>query len=197
MRVGLYGQVRRVWAPRGVKVTQSVQIERKWAYLALAVDVHTGRFSWCWLDNMKGESIAQTIRQWQAEGIAGVVWDGARGHHTKVVRARGVALVQQPPFSPESNPVSRDTSSRRRAGLSRPCSEEARCQSRLGRFCCSSGANPTTDVLVLDFRNISNTLSKHTFTMSNWCYQNFTFSVKIEQTWPYDSLTWKVGLRFA
>ena len=56
---------------------------------------------------MKGESIAQAVRQWQAEGIAGVVWDGARGDRAKVVRALGVALVQQPPYSPELNPVER------------------------------------------------------------------------------------------
>ncbi len=67
--------------------------------------------------------------------------------------------------------LSRDTSSRRRVSLSRPRSEEARCRSRLGRFCCSSGANPTIDVLVLDFRNSSNASSKHVFTMSNWYYE--------------------------
>ena len=49
----------------------------------------------------------QVVRQWQAEGIAGVVWDGARGDRAKIIRVLGVALVQQPPCSPELNPVER------------------------------------------------------------------------------------------
>ena len=107
MRVGLFGQVRRVWAPRGVKVCQQVQMERQWAYLALAVDVRTGTLTWCWIENMKGESIAQALRQWQAEGVDAVVWDGARGHRAQVVQEVGVTLIQQPPYSPELNPVER------------------------------------------------------------------------------------------
>ena len=107
MRVGLLGQVRRVWAPRGVKISQKVQLERQWAYLALAVDVRTGTLTWCWMENMKGESIAQALRQWQAEGIEAVVWDGARGHRAQVVQEAGVTRIQQPPYSPELNPVER------------------------------------------------------------------------------------------
>ena len=33
MRVGLIGQVRRVWAPRGVKVEQAVECKYEWEYL--------------------------------------------------------------------------------------------------------------------------------------------------------------------
>ena len=64
--------------------------------------------------------------------------------------------------------LSRDTSLRRRTGLSRPRSEEA-C--RLGRFCRSSRAHATIDVLGLDVRTSSNALSKRGFTMSilHWC----------------------------
>ena len=39
MRLGLRGQVRRVWAPHGVKVEQPLQIDYEWTYLALGVDV--------------------------------------------------------------------------------------------------------------------------------------------------------------
>ena len=42
MRVGLLGQVRRVWAPRGVKVEQFVECKYEWAYLNLAVGSLTG-----------------------------------------------------------------------------------------------------------------------------------------------------------
>ena len=107
MRVGLHGHVRRVWAPRGVRVRQRVQIERVWAYLALAVDVRAGTLSWRWIENMKGESIAQAVRQWQEEGIEAVVWDGARGHKARVVQDVGMTLIQQPPYSPELNPAER------------------------------------------------------------------------------------------
>lgn len=107
MRVGLYGQVRRVWAPRGVKVRQPLQIAYAWTYLALAVDVRTGALSWCWIESMKGKAIAQAVRKWQEAGIEVVVWDGARGHKAQVVRDVGVTLVQQPPYSPELNPAER------------------------------------------------------------------------------------------
>lgn len=107
MRVGLHGQVRRVWAPRGVKVQQRVQMAYKWAYLALAVDVRAGRLSWHWMENMKGEAIAQGVQKWQEDGIEVVVWDGARGHRAQVVQQVGVTLIQQPPYSPELNPAER------------------------------------------------------------------------------------------
>ncbi|HUW14216.1 MAG TPA: hypothetical protein VM537_31125 [Anaerolineae bacterium] len=43
MRVGLIGQVRRVWAPRGVKVEQLVEYKYEWEYLNLAVNGLTGQ----------------------------------------------------------------------------------------------------------------------------------------------------------
>ena len=36
MRLGLIGQVRRLWAPRGVKVVQAVEYKREWLYLNLS-----------------------------------------------------------------------------------------------------------------------------------------------------------------
>ena len=57
MRVGLIGQVRRVWAPRGVKVEQLVERKYEWAYLNLAVSGLTGQLRWGWTENMKGASI--------------------------------------------------------------------------------------------------------------------------------------------
>ena len=39
MRFGLWGQVRRRWGRKGVKIIQKVQIEFAWQYLVLAVDV--------------------------------------------------------------------------------------------------------------------------------------------------------------
>jgi DDE superfamily endonuclease len=115
MRVGLLGQVRTVWAPRGVKVRQRVQMERKWRYLALAVDGARGRLSWCWIASMKEPAIAEAVRHWQADGVAAVVWDGAKGHRGETVRQAGVALVQQPPYAPEVQPAERVFEELRRA----------------------------------------------------------------------------------
>ena len=107
MRVGLYGQVRRVWAPRGVKVRQAVQIVYRWAYLALAVDVRSGRLLWSWIRRLKAEAIAQVVGSWQADGVEVVVWDGARAHKAQQVEQVGVRLICQPPYAPELNPVER------------------------------------------------------------------------------------------
>ena len=42
MRLGLIGQVRRRWTPRGVKLRQPVEFTYKWAYLNLAVNPMEG-----------------------------------------------------------------------------------------------------------------------------------------------------------
>ena len=64
MRVGLIGQVRQVWAPRGVAVTQAVQFARKYTYVAVALDPMTGRLWWAWQKNMKGEEMARIRGTW-------------------------------------------------------------------------------------------------------------------------------------
>ena len=107
MRVGRCGQVRRVWAPCGVKVRQRVQMQREWRSLALAVDGLRGRRCWCWSASLKGAAIAEAVQAWQEQGIAAVVWDGASGHRGPDVRPVGVTLVPQPPAAPELQPAER------------------------------------------------------------------------------------------
>jgi hypothetical protein len=107
MRLGLHGRVRRVWAPRGVKVRQRVQLRYEWRYLALAVDGVTGRLWWRWLPNMRKAAVAPVVAAWQAAGIAALVWDGAPAHRARLVREVGVTLVRQPPAAPELNPAER------------------------------------------------------------------------------------------
>ena len=107
MRVGLCGQVRRVWAPRGVKVRQRVQMTREWRSLALAVDGRRGTLRWSWIPNMKGAAIAEAVQAWQAQGLEAVVWDGASGHRAPEVRRVGLTLLQQPPYAPELQPAER------------------------------------------------------------------------------------------
>lgn len=105
--MGLIGQVRRVWAPRGVKVEQVVEYERKWAYLNLAVNGLTGQLCWDWTGNMKGESIAPVVNRWGEDDVEVLVWDRARGHRGPAYADVQVKLIEQPPYSPELNPAER------------------------------------------------------------------------------------------
>jgi transposase len=115
LRLGLHGRVRRVWAPRGVKVRQRVQLRYEWRYLALAVDAVAGRLWWQWLPNMRKEAVAPAVAAWQAAGIVALVWDGAPAHRARLVRDVGVRLVTQPAAAPELNPVERVFQELRRA----------------------------------------------------------------------------------
>ena len=107
MRVGLIGQVRRVWAPRGVKVEQLVEYKYEWEYLNLAVNGLTGQLHWDWTENMKGESIAPVVRSWERDGVEVLVWDGARGHHGPAYAEVEVKRIKQPAYSPQLNPAER------------------------------------------------------------------------------------------
>lgn len=107
MRVGLMGQVRRVWAPRGVKVEQMVEYEREWAYLNLAVNGLAGQLRWDWTENMKGGSIAPVVKRWGEDGVTVIIWDRARGHRGQAYATVQVNLIEQPPYSPELNPAER------------------------------------------------------------------------------------------
>ena len=115
MRLGLISQVRRVWAPRGIKVVQRVAMTREWRYLALAVDPQRGRLAWAWAPTMKQEAVAASVRSWKAAGVEAVVWDRASSHRAELVRAVGLALVEQPPYAPECNPAERVFEELRRA----------------------------------------------------------------------------------
>jgi transposase len=107
MRVGLLGQVRRVWAPRGVKVRQEVELKYEWVYLNLAVDGLAGTLHWEWTPNMKQDTIAEVVETLKEKGVRTIVWDGAPGHRGQKVREIGVTLIRLPPYSPELNPAER------------------------------------------------------------------------------------------
>ncbi|MCY3660473.1 MAG: transposase [Caldilineaceae bacterium] len=116
MRVGLRGQVRKVWAPRGVAVSQAVQIGWKYLYVAVAIDPMTGRLWWAWQKNMKGEEMARVGKVWAEDpNIDGWVWDGAGGHRGEDMQAVDAPQVVQPPYAPELNPVERFFRELRRA----------------------------------------------------------------------------------
>ena len=115
MRLGLRGVVRKVWAPRGVKVVQAQVLTYTWRYLALAVNGLTGTLHWTWTTSMKKEAIATVVGEWQTAGLAALVWDGAASHRAKLVRGVALPLITQPPAAPELNPAERVFEELRRA----------------------------------------------------------------------------------
>jgi hypothetical protein len=104
MRFGLWGQVRRRWGRKGVKIVQKVQIEFAWQYLVLAVDVLHNRLQWQWASRMNQDHLVPIFSQWQPEAV---VWDGASAHRGQRMKALGFACISLPPYSPELNPPER------------------------------------------------------------------------------------------
>ena len=104
-----------MWAPRGVKVRQRVQLVYEWRYLVLAIDGVSGRVWWQWTRSMRKEAIAPVVADWRNAGLAALVWDGAPAHRSHLVRDVGVTLITQPAAAPELNPVERLFQELRRA----------------------------------------------------------------------------------
>lgn len=104
MRLGLRGTVRRVLAPRGVRVVQKVQLVYEWSYLLLAVDPLRGHLRWDWIERMNTASLLPVLRRWK---LRCVVWDGAPSHQAKALSELEMVRVRQPAYSPELNPAER------------------------------------------------------------------------------------------
>jgi hypothetical protein len=104
MRFGLWGQVRRRWGRRGVKIIQKVQIEFAWQYLVLAVDVVRCTLKWAWSARMNQEHLLPIFAAWSPDAV---VWDGASAHRAKAMGQAGFARIFLPPYSPELNPAER------------------------------------------------------------------------------------------
>jgi DDE superfamily endonuclease len=113
MRVGLRGQVRRVWGRRGVPVRQRLQLTYEWRYLFVVVDGRAGRVWWEWLPRVSAEALAPLVGGLGLgrTELAGLVWDRAPAHRDGRMRAFGqaigLALIEQPPYAPELNPAER------------------------------------------------------------------------------------------
>ena len=104
LRLGLRGETRRVLAPRGVEVTQRLQLRYEWAYLLLGVDPLAGSLKWEWIERMRQEHIRPVLEKWR---LRAVVWDGAGPHRGKSLRDLPTERVLLPPYSPELNPAGR------------------------------------------------------------------------------------------
>jgi DDE superfamily endonuclease len=104
LRLGLRGQVRRVLAPRGVKVSQRLQLTYAWAYLLLAVDPRAGTLRWRWLARCRAEPIRAALADWAPDAV---VWDGHGAHRARVLADLPTQRVRLPPYSPECNPAER------------------------------------------------------------------------------------------
>jgi transposase len=112
MRLGLIGQVRRVLAPKGVKIVQPLQREYKYEYLLLAVLPKEGQLKWSWIPRMKQEYLKPILESWSLDLT---IWDGAgvhRGH--ELAELPGQRIIQ-PAYSPELNPAERIFEEIRRA----------------------------------------------------------------------------------
>ncbi len=107
MRLGLIGQVRRRWVPRGFRLVQELQFEYEWEYLNLTVNPLSGELLWDWSTNMKAVSIATVVSGWHDRGVKVIVWDGARGHRGAAYEGVPVVRIFQPAYSPELNPAER------------------------------------------------------------------------------------------
>ena len=69
MRLGLLGQVRRVWGRRGEKQRRRIELRDEWVYLVLGVDAMRGRLWWDWVKRVRGGEIAQVLRAWKGAGV--------------------------------------------------------------------------------------------------------------------------------
>lgn len=104
LRFGLWGQVRRRWGLRGVKIVQPKQIVFAWRYLVLAVDVIHLDLKWTWSERMNQACLKPIFEQWQLDTV---IWDGASSHRGQDIGTLPMNRIFLPPYSPELNPAER------------------------------------------------------------------------------------------
>lgn len=104
MRFGLWGQTRKRWGLRGVKIIQPMQIEFAWQYLVLAIDTLRCKLYWAWADRMNQTSLIPIFEKWMPDAV---IWDGASAHRGTAMGAIGFERIFLLPYSPELNPCER------------------------------------------------------------------------------------------
>lgn len=139
LRLGLHGQVRRVLAPRGVKIAQRVQLEYRWIYLLLGVEPRTGLLKWQWLERFRQEHLKPALAAWDLDGV---IWDGAGAHRGKRLRDLPTARIFLPPYSPELHPAERILEEIRRRVEGRVYETLAAKQAAVERYLADLAADP-------------------------------------------------------
>ena len=139
LRLGLRGQVRKVLAPRGVKVVQRLQLRYQWAYLLLAVDPRRGMLRWRWLERCRAELVREVLAEWAPDAV---VWDGHGAHTARLLTELPVARVRLPPYSPELNPAERIFQELRRRLEGRPYATLAAKQAAADAYLAELAADP-------------------------------------------------------
>lgn len=104
LRFGLWGQTRRRWGLRGVKIVQPIQITFAWRYLVLAVNCVQGQLRWEWLERLRQQDLVPVLERWSPQAL---VWDSASPHKGRQVAQLGIALIFLPPYAPELDPAER------------------------------------------------------------------------------------------
>jgi hypothetical protein len=104
MRVGLWGQVRRVWGIRGIPVVQKIQIVFDWRYLVLGVNPQTGKLIGDWVERIRQDQLLPILQRWPP---AAIVWDNASAHKGKQIATLQHRFIFLPPYSPELDPAER------------------------------------------------------------------------------------------
>lgn len=104
MRCGLWGQVRRRWGLRGVKIVQPKQIVFAWRSLVLVVDVVHLDLKWTWAERMSQQQLKPIFAHWAFETV---IWDGATAHRGREMATLNMTRIFLPSYSPELNPAER------------------------------------------------------------------------------------------
>lgn len=139
LRLGLHGQVRRVLAPKGVKVVQPLQIAYRWTYLLLGVDPRTGALRWEWLERFRQDQLKPVLAEWNLDAV---IWDGAGAHRGKTLGDLATARLFLPPYAPELNPAERVFAEIRRRVEGRPYPDLAAKQAVVEAYLEELAADP-------------------------------------------------------
>lgn len=109
-RFGLQPCHRRAWVSKGVRATKDSTISYQWQYVWAALQIGGGGSEYLYSDKADGDFTASFLEQISRRdpgAVHVVIWDGA-GFHLQSKDSRipaNVAVLTQPPYSPELNPV--------------------------------------------------------------------------------------------
>ena len=148
-RLGLFGALRRVWAPRGKRPIALVQPRRIWAYVSAFVHPASGRSHlWVWsgvtipMMTAMLESFATLSGACASKRIVLVV-DQAGWHISqKLVVPEGLHLVYLPSHTPELQPTERIWPYMREAVANDTPADRAELYHRLEQRCLWVANNP-------------------------------------------------------